>query len=307
MRVLIADDNRDSAESLAILLQAWGFDPIVVHDGLSTLAVLREPGAPTLALLDWVMPGANGIDICREIRRETGVPYTYVILVTGRGGREQMLDGLNAGADDYLIKPVDPNELHARLSTARRILHLQEQLLASQRLLREQATRDSLTGLWNRAMILETLERELARSRRDDQPVAAIMADIDHFKQINDTYGHLVGDGVLRQTAERLMAMLRPYDTVGRYGGEEFLVVLAGCGLKVALTLAERLRHGVETEPITEADKTIHVTLSLGIAVWDGQMTARELLRVTDDALYGAKRAGRNRVASAAPSAVNGR
>lgn len=303
MRVLVADDNRDSAESLAILLHAWGFQPVVAHEGAAALAILRAPSAPTLALLDWVMPGTSGIDICRAIREQAGTPYTYVILVTGRSTREQMLDGLNAGADDYLIKPVDPNELRARLSTARRILHLQEQLLATQRLLREQATRDSLTGLWNRAMILETLERELARSRRDEQPVAVIMADVDHFKQVNDTYGHLVGDGVLRQTSERVLAMLRPYDTVGRYGGEEFLVVLSGCGESAALALAERLRQGVAAEPMAEAGRAISVTLSLGIGVWDGQLTARELLHVTDDALYDAKHSGRNRVALAARGA----
>jgi len=164
MRVLIADDNRDSAESLAVLLRIWGFVPVIVHDGQAALAFLREAAVPTLALLDWVMPGINGIDICREIRKEVKRPYTYVILVTGHGGKDHMVDGLTAGADDYLIKPVDPHELRARLNTARRILELHEQLLATQRLLHEQATRDSLTGLWNRTSILEILAREATAS-----------------------------------------------------------------------------------------------------------------------------------------------
>jgi two-component system, cell cycle response regulator len=299
MRVLIADDNRDSAESLATLLRIWGFVPVIVHDGEAALAFLREAAIPTLALIDWIMPGTNGIDICREIRKETNQPYTYLILVTGRSGKEHMVDGLNAGADDYLIKPVDPHELHARLNTARRILELQEHLLATQRLLHEQATRDSLTGLWNRAMILETLERELTRSRRENQPLAVIMADIDHFKQINDAHGHLVGDRVLRQTAQRLMTMLRPYDTVGRYGGEEFLVVLPGCGASVAMTLAERLRQCMEADPIADNAQAFRVTLSLGVSIWDGQITGQELLQSADSALYEAKRSGRNRVKSA--------
>jgi two-component system cell cycle response regulator len=215
MRVLVADDNKDSAETLAILLRAWGFEPVVVHDGPAALARLRSNDAPTLALLDWIMPGMNGIDLCREIRRETTRPYAYLILVTGRGSREQMLDGMNSGADDYLLKPIEPNELHARLNAAKRILELQEQLLTTQRLLREQATRDSLTGIWNRAMILEILHQELVRSRREGHPLAVIMADIDHFKNINDTHGHLVGDHMLRLTAQRMLSVLRAYDMVG--------------------------------------------------------------------------------------------
>jgi two-component system cell cycle response regulator len=299
MRVLIADDNQDSAESLAILLRIWGFEPVIVHDGLAALAFLREAKVPTLALLDWVMPGMDGIAICREIRKEINRTYTYVILVTGRGGKNHMVDGLTAGADDYLTKPVDPDELHARFNTARRILELQEQLLDTQRLLHEQATRDSLTGLWNRAMILETLQRELNRSRRENQSLAVIMADIDHFKQINDTHGHLVGDRVLRQTAQRLQAMLRPYDTVGRYGGEEFLVVLPGCGATEALALAERLRQGMAAEPIADNDQAFQVTLSFGVSVWNSRISGQELLQSADSALYDAKRNGRNRVMSA--------
>jgi two-component system, cell cycle response regulator len=306
MRILIADDNQDAANTLGILLRNWGFDPTLAFDGPSALALLQEPGSPKLALLDWLMPGMNGIDICREIRKESSDrPYTYIVLVTGRGSKEQMLEGLHAGADDYLLKPVEPNELHARLNTAKRILELQSQLLATQQQLRLQATRDSLTGLWNRAMILEILQRELARSRREDQPIAVIMADIDHFKQINDTHGHLAGDQVLRQVAQRLSTALRPYDTVGRYGGEEFLMVLPGCGVDTALNLAERLRHSVEAEPIRNERMLLRsVTLSLGVAVWDGDVSPLELLRLADDALYQAKRMGRNRAIAANKTTV---
>jgi diguanylate cyclase (GGDEF)-like protein len=302
MHVLVADDNLDAAQSLALVLRAWRFEPVVVHDGHTALARLREPSAPTLALLDWTMPGLSGIELCRRLRQERDRPYTYVILVTGRG-REGMIDGLSAGADDYLVKPVDPNELRARLNTAQRILTLQEQLLASQRQLREQATRDALTGLWNRPMILEVLEREITRSRRAGPPLSVIMADIDHFKQINDRYGHLVGDVVLRQTAQRLLAPLRPYDTVGRYGGEEFLIVLPGCDATASLALAERLRRSVAAEPEQDGADVIPVTLSLGVAAWERELSARELLSRADQRLYAAKRAGRNRVVGAGDEA----
>jgi two-component system, cell cycle response regulator len=298
MRVLVADDSTDAAQSLAMLLGIWGFEPVVAHDGVTALARLRDVPALTLALLDWNMPGMNGIDICRLLRQDSSRPYTYLILVTGRG-REQMVDGLESGADDYLIKPVDPDELRARLNTARRILDLQEQLLETQRKLRELATRDALTGLWNRAMILDLLEREMTRSRRGTQPLSIVMADIDHFKHINDTCGHLVGDAVLRQTAQRLLVGLRPYDTVGRYGGEEFLILLPGCDADAGLALAERLRRGIAGEPVAEGGVAHSVTLSMGVATWDAQSPAGELLRRADQALYAAKSAGRNCVVRA--------
>jgi two-component system cell cycle response regulator len=303
MRVLVADDNWDAAQSLALVLQAWRFEPVVVHDGQTAMARLLAPSAPTLALLDWTMPGLSGIELCHRLRQEPDRPYTYVILVTGRG-RDGMIDGLHAGADDYLVKPVDPDELRARLNTARRILALQDQLLASQRQLREQATRDALTGLWNRAMILEVLDREVTRCTREGTPLSVIMADIDHFKQINDRYGHLVGDVVLRQTAHRLLAPLRPYDSVGRYGGEEFLIVLPGCDAPASLALAERLRRSVAAEPKLEDEDVIPVTLSLGVAAWQRELSAQELLHQADQRLYAAKRAGRNRVVGVGDEAV---
>jgi two-component system, cell cycle response regulator len=299
MRLLIADDDEAAACSLGMLARSWGYDPVVAHSGSAALAHFQGPDPPQVAVLDWFMPNLNGLEVCRQVRKVTDKPYTYVVLLTAHGTKEAMIEGLEAGADDFLIKPADPCELQARLTTAKRILALQDQLLATQQRLRQQATRDALTGLWNRAMILEILDRELARCAREGHPVGVIMADIDHFKHINDTFGHLAGDQVLRQTGLRLLALLRSYDTVGRYGGEEFLVVLPGCDAELTRALAERLRHCIEEAPVCDGDASVPFTVSLGTAAWDGQAPAIDLLRMADNALYRAKRAGRNCVIGA--------
>lgn len=291
MQILIADDEVGLGRLLESLLRPWGYEPVVVHDGLSALETLRAPGAPRLALLDWMMPGLDGIQVCHELRQETDRPYAYIVLMTGLGGRQQLIDGLEAGANDFLAKPVDPCELKARLAVGRRIITFQEQLL-------ETATRDALTGVWNRGAILGVLDRELTRARREGTPVGVVMADLDHFKQINDSFGHLVGDQVLRQAAQRMQGVLRPYDGVGRYGGEEFLVILPGCNAAATAELAERLRRCVANEPIVRECQEVAVTLSLGVAASDGATveSAGAILRAADEALYRAKRSGRNRV-----------
>jgi len=305
MKILIAEDDPHQARQLDVLARTWGYEPVVVHDGLSALRALDAPDAPRLVLLDWVLPGLDGIRVCREVREEQDRPYTYIVLVTGQGGRPERLAGLEAGADDFLAKPVDPPELRARLTAGRRILILQEQLLTAQRRLEEQATRDSLTGLWNRAAILELLTREFSRAQREAAPLGLLLADLDHFKGINDTHGHLTGDRVLRQAGRRMRAELRPYDGVGRYGGEEFIVILPGCDGASTLRLADRLRRGVAAEPIEIEGGPLRITMSVGAACWNGQgsMDALGLLRMADEALYGAKRAGRNRAVLAEATA----
>lgn len=296
MKVLIADDNRDAVATFAALVRRWEFEPCIAYDGLAALALLRSPQPPNLAILDWVMPGVSGIEICRAIRAEPNRPYTYFILVTGRDKRTEFLEGLAAGADEFLLKPVDPDELHARLITGKRVLDLQAQLLASMERLKQQATHDSLTGIWNRSAILEHLEREMSRSLRQEQHLAVVMSDIDHFKAINDTFGHLTGDQALVQVTQRLRAAMRPYDAIGRFGGEEFLFVLTDCDSAAAHTLAERLRGSITCEPFEVLGKSIPLTISLGAAAWDRRAPSSELLRHADDSLYHAKRAGRNRV-----------
>jgi diguanylate cyclase (GGDEF)-like protein len=299
MRILIAEDEVCLGQLLSAQLQAWGYEPTLVHDGVTALEVLRATNAPRLALLDWMMPGLNGIEVCRQLRQEAGCACHYLILLTGQGGRQQMLEALEAGADEFLAKPVDDAELKARLGAGRRIVGLQQQL-------HEQASHDALTGLSNRASVLATLDRERNRAAREGQSLGVVLADLDHFKHINDTFGHLAGDEVLRQAARRMVAALRPYDTVGRYGGEEFLVVLPGCDPAAALGLAERLRERVAAEPVEVERGSIRVTLSLGVTAWeqvsDGDVVA--LLRAADAALYAAKSAGRNRAVLAVATSV---
>jgi len=295
MRVLVAEDDTVSRHVLQALLEKWGYEVEVAHDGPAAWQTLQGENAPRLAILDWMMPGLDGVDICAELRKQAREPYTYVLLLTAKGQKQDIVAGLEAGADDYLTKPFDAHELRARLRSGCRIVQLQEQLVQARETLRVEATHDALTGLWNRAAMLETLQRELSRSQRDGAPVAVTMADLDHFKQVNDTYGHLVGDAVLREATRRMRSNSRTYDALGRLGGEEFLIVAPETDVTGALSQAERLRESVGQEPIDTFEGPVHVTVSLGVAVSGEIREADLLLRAADEALYRAKSAGRNR------------
>ena len=273
---------------------------VTAADGSESLRILNGEESPRLAVLDWMMPSLDGVDVCRTVRRSGHEPYVYIILLTAKGHQTEIIEGLEAGADDYITKPYDLQELKARLRAGKRILELQEQLVSAREQLRVQATHDSLTGLFNRPAILEHLEREIVRSNREKKAMAVIMADLDHFKDINDTYGHQTGDAVLQETARRMLSSCRAYDFVGRYGGEEFLVVVPTSDLQAAVELAERLRQNVSAQPVDVRGRTIPVTLSLGVAtVAPGSEQSVQMLHQADEALYAAKRAGRNRVESA--------
>jgi diguanylate cyclase (GGDEF)-like protein len=257
-------------------------------------ALLRED-TPKLAILDWLMPGSDGIEICRALRKRQAGAYIYTLLLTSKGERDDLLQGLDAGADDYLTKPFDPMELQARLRSGRRIINLQDELISAREALRDQATRDALTRVWNRAATMDVLQREIFRSRRENRPLSLIMADLDHFKQINDNWGHQVGDAVLQEVASRMQSVLRPYDALGRYGGEEFLVISPGYDSATAVRLSERLRRSVVENPIPTATGPIPVTLTLGVADFAEDSSLESLLRSADSALYRGKKAGRNR------------
>ena len=298
MPVLIAEDNPVFQSMLRSMLAKWGYAPLVARDGNEAWRILQSAEAPRLAILDWMMPGANGVELCRRVRAARREPYVYILLLTARKDSQDLVEGMEAGADDYLTKPFNTHELRVRLRAGRRILDLQEALLRTREALRVQATHDDLTGLLNRVTILELLQNETERCARERKPLALLMADFDRFKLVNDTHGHLAGDGVLREASRRMKAALRRYDVSGRYGGEEFLVVLPGCDCRTARTQAERLRAAVSADPFLVAAEPLRVTCSIGVS-WRVNPTAAQvddLIREADLALYMAKDHGRDRV-----------
>lgn len=297
-RVLAAEDNPVFQTMLRSMLLKWNYDPVIVGNGLEALTLLQAQDSPQLVILDWMMPGLDGIEVCRRIRTEGREPYRYILLLTARTEAHDLVEGMEAGADDYLTKPFNSHELRVRLRAGQRILELQEQLLQAREALRAQATHDGLTGILNRAAVLETLDHELERSYRQRHPVSLLIADLDCFKSINDTYGHLAGDEVLREAARRMTAVLRSYDTVGRYGGEEFLIILAGSDSESAHSQAERIRLSLAKEPFVIGDAMVSVTCSVGFATHQGSSRSHpdNLVKRADLALYECKNAGRNRV-----------
>ena len=273
MKILVAEDDSVTRRLLKISLERWQYQVALASNGAEALDVLIGEDAPKLAILDWVMPGMDGVDVCRALRkRETG-SYIYALLLTSKAAKGDLLEGLKAGADDYLIKPFDLLELQARLWTGQRILALQDQLIAAREAMTERATHDALTG----------------------RPLSIMMLDLDHFKHINDTRGHQAGDRVLKEAAERVLSVLRAYDALGRYGGEEFLVIAPGCEPAPAMNLAERIRGSVIDASIQTSSGPIPVTLSLGLVNLAADRDPEALLRRADQALYRAKNAGRNR------------
>jgi diguanylate cyclase (GGDEF)-like protein len=303
MKVLVADDELVSRRLIESSLKRWGYDVVTAADGSEALAILNSPDRPNLAILDWMMPGMSGVDICRELRlHKSEGEYTYVIMLTSKRAKDDVIEGLEAGADDYLTKPFHPQELRVRLRTGRRILYLLEQLVVAREALRDQATHDVLTQLWNRVALMEILDKELARAEREESSLGIVLVDLDHFKSVNDTHGHRAGDDVLRETAEAMRAVTRPYDAVGRYGGEEFLVILPGCDQVNAMSHAERLRKVISQVALTAPGGEIRCTASLGVTVggYGIELDPSVLIAAADAALYRAKAAGRNRVEFAA-------
>jgi two-component system, cell cycle response regulator len=303
MRILIADDDPLSRRLIQKTLERDGYEVTAVENGRLAADLLCTSDGPRIALLDWVMPELNGPDVCLEVRKNKQNSYVYMVLLTSKEAKEDVIAGLKSGADDYLTKPFNPEEMKARLRTGLRILDLEDRLIKAREDMRYRATHDLLTSLWNRGIILEHLERELVRSRREQVCTAIILGDLDHFKRVNDTFGHLAGDEVLRETARRLLGSVRSYDLVGRYGGEEFLVILNNCNPAFGFARAEEIRRAIGQHPIQTPVGPVPVTMSLGLLLsqeW-GLQPGEVLLREVDAALYTAKRAGRNCVKVARP------
>src|SRR5450631_52454 len=265
MKILIADDDRMSRRLLQKILEREGYEVHAVANGRLALQQLSLPDGPRLALLDWMMPELDGPGVCMEVRNQHERPYVHIILLTSRGSKEDVVAGLEAGADDYLTKPWNPAELTARLRVGQRILQLEDRLVEARETMRFKATHDPLTSLLNRGVIVDLLARELIRTRREDGCTVMILGDLDHFKGVNDQYGHVVGDEVLREIAKRLLTSVRSYDFVGRYGGEEFLIVLNNCDSSQAFLRGEEVRNGIGNRPIQTTRGPLSVTMSLGI------------------------------------------
>lgn len=298
MRILVAEDDAVSRRLLEAILKQWGHEVIVVEDGRAAWEALANPDAPRLVILDWMMPELDGLEVCKRVRQSAVGRFTYVIILTARDRKADIVAALEAGADDYLMKPYDRGELRARVGVGVRMIRAYEALEEANKRLDEAAHTDYLTGLYNRRALMERFAQELDRATREATSIAALMADVDRFKQINDTYGHSAGDQVLIETAARLRRACRSYDVIGRYGGEEFLVVVVHTPEDVTGALAERLRRAMGDKPIDANGHSIVATLSMG-GVWASPGERRDVdafVKAADAMLYRAKERGRNRL-----------
>jgi two-component system cell cycle response regulator len=291
VKILLAENDERTRLELGGLLSARGYEVIVAADGQDAWRLLQRDDAPSMAIIDVDLSGIDAMDLCGRVRLMSHERYIYIVMRTAHSATPQMVAGMHAGADDYIEKRCAFEELLARLRAGERILKLQDQL-------RIEATHDALTGALNRRAILNTLEKEVARATRHGSPLGILLLDLDHFKDVNDTYGHMTGDAVLTQTARRISAPLRPYDALGRYGGEEFLVVLPQCDLARSVEIAERIRSSVKAPSDTSAEeKEIAITVSIGAAAFHREpVSVDELIQSADRALYRAKQLGRDRV-----------
>lgn len=306
MRALIADDDPVARLLLRKTLERSGYEVISVGDGRLAAEQLSQSDGPRIALLDWVMPELDGPGVCRAIRSQPERGYVYLVLLTSRESKEDILVGLESGADDYLTKPFNERELMARLRAGERILRLEGELVRAREHMRFKATHDALTMVWNRGVIMDLLSRELSRSQREHGSTVLLLADLDHFKSVNDKYGHLVGDEVLKEVSRRLLGSIRAYDFVGRYGGEEFLIVLNNCNSNSAMARAEEIRTAIAASPIQTQAGALSLTMSIGVLLsheW-GLRPMQELVQEVDLALYAAKAAGRNCIRRADPGSA---
>src|SRR5215471_7540674 len=303
MRTLVADDDLITATLLSTTLARSGMDVTVAHDGDVAWQQLNSVQPPALAILDWMMPTLDGVELCRRIRSTQRLAGMYVILVTGRDSRDDLVAGLQAGADDYMAKPIDVAELKARLGVGIRVANLQQsltrnvdELKATRDRLARLASTDALTGVYSRRWWFDLAEKEFSRSRRYDRVFSLLMADLDWFKQINDTYGHEAGDRVLNQFGTMLRRTCRDSDVIGRLGGEEFALLLPETRSGAAQHLASRITEGCRSLVLDASAEEVSCSCSVGVTeVRPHDERLDNVLTRADQALYAAKRAGRNR------------
>jgi len=297
VKILIAEDDLTARIVLIAMLQKWGFDPVVTEDGKAAWEVMQQPDAPKLLILDWSMPEMEGIEVCRRVRQMEVSEPSYIIILTSKGEKTDIVEGLGAGANDYVVKPYDNQELLARIKVGCRMIEMQDALMERRKELTVLATHDSLTGLMNHGAILDQLHKEIAHAGRHGGLLSVGMCDIDFFKQINDTYGHQTGDDVLRGFAHILRKSLRVYDSVGRIGGEEFLVITPMKARMDCIAIFGRLCRCVAGSNIEAGSGALSVTVSIGVSCAAAGKTVDEIVKAADAALYRAKKEGRNRVA----------
>jgi two-component system, cell cycle response regulator len=281
---------------LADVLKKHGHELIETVNGAAAWEALQKPDAPSIAILDWMMPGMDGLEVVRRVRALQSPLPPYLIILTSKGNKPDIVAGLDAGANDFLSKPFDPEELRARIGVGLRLIEMQSELLKTRNALEYEASHDYLTGIFNRRAIESVLYHELSRERRRHDGLAVGIFDIDHFKKINDTYGHAVGDEALCGLVSLVQACLRDYDQIGRFGGEEFLVIASGIKESDALNLFERMRLHIAYSPIPTKAGDIRITVSIGVKIASKTETLDQLVMAADSALYKAKSEGRNRV-----------
>jgi two-component system cell cycle response regulator len=295
-RVLIAEDDSVTLLILKHWILRWGYEVVVVDNGTDAWQVLEQEQPPEVVIVDWSIPGIDGIELCRRLRDRSRSYYHYILMVTARTEELDLVHALESGADDCLVKPFGEPELRARLLVAHRILALQNELIHAREELRAQAMRDGLTGLWNRTAFLDLFKHELERASRANVRTGLLLLDLDNFKQVNDTFGHLAGDMVLKEAARRLCHNVRSYDFVGRYGGEEFFIAMPGAGREQLCQRAEALRTSICSEPFRTPQGDIPVSISIGVAAAESsKQSTSDTLAVADVGLYKAKDSGRNR------------
>ncbi len=296
MKILIAEDDLISRRILEAVLTKWGYDSIVAVDGDAAWEIMKKADAPGMAVLDWEMPGKSGLDVCKQIRKKDISNSPYLIILTAKNDKADIVEGLEAGANDFVTKPYDNNELQARIRVGQRMVELQSALIKTKNALAHEASHDPLTGILNRRAILDTLNKELVRAKRNNLKLSIGLCDIDFFKQVNDNHGHQVGDDVLCSFVKGVQNILRPYDFIGRYGGEEFLLVVPESSSSAIEGIYERVRASIADHKIITRSGKIGITVSIGVARLKEEQTTEDIIAAADIALYKAKDNGRNQV-----------
>lgn len=295
MRIAIVDDDLISRQILKTSLNRFGHEVIEAADGEAAWEIIQE-SKPRFIITDWLMPRMDGLELIHNIRSASQKNYTYIIIISGKEDKNDVVTGLEAGADDYLVKPFDVLELRARVAIGVRILELETDLKIARDQMEAMAMHDYLTGLLSRRAIYTHLTGELDRALREKHPITVIMMDLDHFKSLNDQHGHLIGDQALCLASEQVMRNLRSYDWAGRWGGDEFLIVLPNTGAQDAQVISDRICTKINSLGIeTPENNKIRISASLGVVTHSvGNISIDQLIHQTDNALYAAKMEGRH-------------